>query len=350
MAKTFRSGIMFFLKTGLLLLAYDLFVDLAETAGMHLLGVDPYVGAVVGDVFALACVAPLVVRYLRKGPGWEPVMKEKFSPFGLGVIFMVLVVMYVAVEMTGLWLGYAFPTVGSTEAYTSMSDTQLYMYVIRSFTVVPFIEEIAARLIVFKRVREREGFWLAVTLSTVYFIFLHGTVMHVPLSIGVTFLNCTLYEATGKFRSCVILHMLFNLLGTTVIFSVDNFPVVYRFVLLGIAYLFLVLLYVFREKLFTRVLCVSAVACMESFLDKELDKLVDEAGKFGTLPPKDGENAGAVQDADGGQDTEVLPDGAVNGSGDTNGMSGDPDGTGDDIWSDGNDAYGKEHDEHEGDA
>lgn len=280
----------FWIRTVLLLAAFEAAHTGIELLGSMLIPGDVYRGALAGDIVLALAVAPLLWRSARRGPGWEPESDGRLSVFGLCVLAGILVFMYAAVEMAGLWIGYLTPTAGETAAYQEMSDETLYLYIIRAVTAGPFLEEIASRYLIFRPVRARYGFWPACVLSALYFTSIHGTLMHVPLTIALTLFVCTLYGVTGKFRCCVAVHMAFNWLSTTLIFSIEGFPVWARFLCLGLSYLSLICLYAFRKQLFGRVLNVGAMDAFEAFLNRELDRMADEAEATGEGAARDGQD------------------------------------------------------------
>lgn len=268
-----------------------------------------YGAALAADGVLALAILPLVWRVTSSGPGWEPVTEKKFSVAGWVALFCVLFVMYVGSEMTGLWLLYSYPDVGATQSYAELTDTQLYLYSIRGLVAAPFLEEFTCRFLLFRPIRAKVGFWPGVVVSALYFCAIHGTLMHIPLAVGLTLFNCVVYDATGKYRYCVLFHMVFNWFAVAVVFSVSGFPARAQFAVLAASYVLIVLMYVFRKKLFDGVLPVGASVLLERFLDGELDRLAGKA---------EGEGPGAVKDSTGSESciNSVDAEDGAKGSGD----------------------------------
>jgi len=286
----------------------------------YLMPDSDYGGALLADVVMMLALFPIVWRMTRDGPGWEPDTEKRISVSGWIALFGLLFVMYVGSEMVGLWLWGMYPTVGATQSYADLSDTQLYLYSIRGMLAAPFLEEFACRFVLFRPVRAKLGFWPAVVASALYFCLIHGTLMHIPLAIGLTLFSCTVYSATGKYRYCVLFHMVFNWFAVAVVFSVQGFPVWARWAILFVSYVLIVLLYVFRERLFNGALAVGASAMFEDFLDSELDKLADKAEAEGLTtrterPDGTDESSGSACEDESGGDPDDGSRDSSNGDG-----------------------------------
>lgn len=300
--RTARTVLSAVLCTVAVSFAFGLTEDLA---GLVLFPGSGYGGVLAADAVLVLAIFPLTWWMTRNGPGWEPDTDRKVSVSGWIVLFALLFIMYVGAEMVGLWLWDRFPTVGAMQDYAELSDTQLYLYSLRGIFAAPFLEEFTCRFLLFRPLRAKLGFWPAVTASALYFASIHGTLMHIPLAVGLTLLSCVVYSATGKYRYCVLFHMAFNWFAVAVVFSVQGFPVWARFVLLGVSYALIILLYVFRKKLFNGALAVGAAAMFEKFLDGELDKLADRAEQDAAGRPSANDDAGEENPesrGDGGSD------------------------------------------------
>lgn len=310
--KVFRSAVWPVLSALVLAVASTLVFGIVELlAGEALYPGSGYGGALVADGVLALAILPLVWRVTSRGPGWEPVTEKKFSVAGWIALFCVLFVMYVGAEMTGLWLLYSYPDVGATQSYADLSDMQLYLYSIRGLVAAPFLEEFTCRFLLFRPIRAKLGFWPGVVVSALYFCAIHGTLMHIPLAIGLTLFNCVVYDATGKYRYCVLFHMVFNWFAVAVVFSVRGFPVGAQFAVLAAAYVLIILMYVFRKKLFDGVLPVGASVLFERFLDGELDKLAGKAEEegLGAVKDKTGSEPGTTNADDGNASKESGDEG-----------------------------------------
>ena len=276
----FRDKLLLVVSVISFLIAYECVLSLMRGFCAGLFQVGDFAAMLIADAFLLVCSLPLLFRARRRGPVWEPCV-GKVSFFGWFVLCIIFLFMYVAVEMTGLWIGYALPSVGATGTYVEMSGTDLYLYLIRAVTVTPFIEEFGARYLLFGRLRPKFGFWPSYLVSALYFAFIHGTLMHIPLAIGLSFFLCILYEVTGRWRYCVAFHMFFNWCAAALVFTIDGFPVWARFALLGFSYVSLLCLYIFRKYLFGKVFCVGMQAAAEAWLEGRLERLAEKAEEEG---------------------------------------------------------------------
>ena len=76
--------------------------------------------------------------------------------------------------------------------------------------VIPIAEELMFRGILYKRFRERQGFWYSALWSALLFSFIHSTTTQMIYAFLLGVLLSYLYEKFGSFRAPVVLHILLN--------------------------------------------------------------------------------------------------------------------------------------------
>ena len=76
--------------------------------------------------------------------------------------------------------------------------------------VIPIAEELMFRGILYKRFRERQGFWYSALWSALLFSFIHSNTTQMIYAFPLGVLLSYLYEKFGSFRAPVVLHILLN--------------------------------------------------------------------------------------------------------------------------------------------
>ena len=76
--------------------------------------------------------------------------------------------------------------------------------------VLPVAEELMFRGILYKRFRERQGFWYSALWSSLLFSFMHSNTTQMIYTFLLGVLLAYLYEKFGSFRAPVVLHILLN--------------------------------------------------------------------------------------------------------------------------------------------
>lgn len=217
-----------------------------------------------GLVYALA-VAIFGVWAFRHRQDGVPDKPVKFSLFGWLVILTVFIMMYLTAEGIGNYLYQLYP-VGSSDVYANMKGSELTMYLLFGCTIGPIAEELVFRRVLFRQFRHIMPFWVAVLISGSLFTLIHGTVMHIPVTVGLSVFLCVMYEVTGQFRMCIIFHILFNWLATVYLVAISITPPVmigwYVVVLIS-----MVLAYQFRHKVFDVWFQIGGGMKLEAYLD-----------------------------------------------------------------------------------
>lgn len=76
--------------------------------------------------------------------------------------------------------------------------------------IIPVAEELMFRGILYKRLRERQGFWYSAVWSSLLFSFMHSNTTQLLYTFLLGVLLSYLYEKFGSFRAPVLLHILLN--------------------------------------------------------------------------------------------------------------------------------------------
>ena len=84
------------------------------------------------------------------------------------------------------------------------------MQIIGLGVVIPVAEELMFRGILYKRFRERQGFWYSAVWSSLLFSFMHSNTTQMIYTFLLGVLLAYLYEKFGSFRAPVVLHILLN--------------------------------------------------------------------------------------------------------------------------------------------
>lgn len=76
--------------------------------------------------------------------------------------------------------------------------------------LIPVSEEMMFRGILFKRFRERQGFWYSAVCSSIFFAFMHMNVTQTIYAFLLGLMLSYFYEKTGSFKAPVLLHIVMN--------------------------------------------------------------------------------------------------------------------------------------------
>ena len=76
--------------------------------------------------------------------------------------------------------------------------------------VIPVGEELMFRGILFKRFRERQGFWYSAICSSVFFAFMHTNTIQTVYAFLLGLMLSYLYEKFGSFKAPALLHIVMN--------------------------------------------------------------------------------------------------------------------------------------------
>lgn len=148
----------------------------------------------------------------------EPSVFPGFSGAGWACLIGLFCLLYVFSQACGSALESVFPSSYMT-VYTSLSGTELSLYLLLSVTVAPVCEELLFRGFLYRYLRQQFSLPVCLCLSAGLFALAHGTLGHVPVTVGLTLFVCLMIEWTGRLRYAIGFHMLYNLIGICYIFS-----------------------------------------------------------------------------------------------------------------------------------
>ena len=111
-----------------------------------------------------------------------------------------------------------------TNTYLSLTGLDLIIYVLISTSLGAWAEELVFRWGMYHQLRKEFSVLFAFVLSTIFFILIHGTLMHIPVTLAVSILSCLIYELTGQFKFCVYTHCIFNLCSLILDLIIPKLP------------------------------------------------------------------------------------------------------------------------------
>ena len=179
----------------------------------------------VGDALSILVVGFAFYRLCVK-----PVPKEnrklyKFSGTSIFWLACLFIWQYIFSQATSSWVAEKYPS-GYVSVYTKLADTDLYLYLLLAVTLGPIIEELLYRGIWYHFLRQKRGMLFCFYVSTILFVMMHGTTEHIPITASLSMFLCFVYEITGNIRYCMLIHILFNMIGVAYIVQI---PLSYPF-------------------------------------------------------------------------------------------------------------------------
>lgn len=149
-----------------------------------------------------------------------PFRFDKVWLFGFAVLFLVLLF---GSQAMGTWIRNVAVTGG--DSYSTMSNRDLFWYMILASTLGPIAEELLYRGFMYRWLRERFGMLFSLIYATVLFTLSHGTLYHIPLCVGLSLFITIIYEMTGKLWHCMLIHILSNVISMAFVITI---PVTYQ--------------------------------------------------------------------------------------------------------------------------
>ena len=208
--------------------------------------------------------------------GYENDEKYEFGGFS-PIAFFVIVLFFVGLYYITQSAAAVFPKFikGTlSTAYMDMNEQDAFYYIAFSVLLAPFAEEVVFRGFLYMWFRERLNPIVCVFLSSVPFIFIHGTPAHIPVTFGLTVFLCVILEITRKLRYSIGFHMLYNFIAMTYLLPLrmDSFHAIMAFVML-IIILFMALAFV---PYMTRFLDKKKVGTVEGYINKKRKDIVNK--------------------------------------------------------------------------
>ena len=139
-----------------------------------------------------------------------------FIMFGLSLTF--------ASQGLAYWILDTFEGLNNIDPYLSMSVPDMIVYVLISISIGAWSEELVFRWGMYNQLKKHFPILLAFGVSTIFFILIHGTLTHIPVTVAVSLLSCIIYELTGQFKFCVFTHCIFNLCSVLLDLVISKLP------------------------------------------------------------------------------------------------------------------------------
>jgi membrane protease YdiL (CAAX protease family) len=185
----------------------------------------------------------------------------------MGVVFLGLFV-------TSQLLGYGIFGIAKEayfELYGNLTERELRWYVVLAVFGSPFVEELLFRGILYRYLSQSVPKWICFVLSTLLFIWVHGSYTHIFVTLAVSCMSVWLIEITGAIWPSFIMHALYNVLGISFQLSM---PVPSWIYIIGFWLLFdLVCVGIIRSDFFRDLCRYGRFPSVESMIDKKRKEL-----------------------------------------------------------------------------
>jgi CAAX protease family protein len=203
-------------------------------------GLDIATGAANGPTIALSVLVDLVwlvgmvVWLARWHPGWVAALglpklgqrlKEAAIGYGLGLALYPAVAIVAALILTPLFQLFSDQSVSAPDQIGSgLSVTSKVFVVLLAIVVAPVTEELFFRGLLYRSIRDRQGFWAGAVISSVVFGLSHYVaspwqdavlLQSVMTCTGLGL--CAIYEWRANMFANIAAHMAFNTIGVVVI-------------------------------------------------------------------------------------------------------------------------------------
>lgn len=192
--------------------------------------------SLIADVGMIVLAGLLWRRFKKRGWFLRPDYYKGFSWFGIVLTVVVLFVFYLVSQFFGAWLNLKYP---AETVYSELSNFNLYLYLFLSVTFAPICEELVFRGFGYLMLRRRFGVLVSAMVSSILFCFIHGTIGHIPVTIGLSFFLCLLCEMSHSLKPAILAHMLYNFYGIayTMQATFSIIPVIVIFLILALCFL-----------------------------------------------------------------------------------------------------------------
>lgn len=123
-----------------------------------------------------------------------------------------------------------------------LNNSNTIIMILSALIISPIAEEIFFRGIIFKYLRKEFNFIISAIISTLLFVIIHGTLVHIVPGILLGIFFCEVYEYTKDIKYNILCHILYNLL----ILSIGAFSFIhniYLIIICGILSLMLLIMY-----------------------------------------------------------------------------------------------------------
>lgn len=148
-------------------------------------------------------------RKLEKKYGIPPAVKAPASKYWTILVFGA--VGSIAATCLMAMAQMAFYDIRYEQAAESMYAVSLPVQIIGLGIIIPLAEEMMFRGIMYKRYRERQGFWYSAIWSSVFFSMMHTSMTQVIYTFCLGLMLSYLYEKFGTIKAPVLLHAVMNI-------------------------------------------------------------------------------------------------------------------------------------------
>jgi len=175
-----------------------------------------------------------LIFLIRRKNVWVETCIRRFSPkFLPGLLMLALGLLLFTNSVLSLlpaaWIA------DYSEASSFITEGTLIGSLISQGLVAPITEELAFRGLMLSRFNKGVPTWIGIGISSVFFGILHGDLLWFIYAalLGVAF--CVVANLTGSILTTILLHSMFNVLGTLLSYVPLEIPLnaVYAFVILG---------------------------------------------------------------------------------------------------------------------
>jgi membrane protease YdiL (CAAX protease family) len=197
-------------------------------------GMEGSVGLAATLVVDVVFIAVRVVWLTKRHPGWVralgwPPRGERLRAFGWGAGMGVLLYPAIAIAI-GLPLSFLLEAISGEPATTpeqvptDLSTAGKAVAVLVAVVAAPLMEEFFYRGVLFRAIRDHHGFWAGALLSALLFGVVHfvpapwqDTVLLQSAMVFTGFAFAWIYERRGTILASIGAHVVFNVIGITLI-------------------------------------------------------------------------------------------------------------------------------------
>ena len=182
-------------------------------------------------VFCLVAFSVMFLVQKISSINREPIIKIK--KLGFGQVIALIIIALGMLGMVTTYMGIVNKIAESKETvsqaveeyrenvdrFADVSQTVVpvwdsVLYVINLCFIVPVVEEMTFRGIVFGQLRREFGPWTSVIISAIGFGIMHGLTIHIGYAIACGLIIATTYHLTESLIAPIILHAVFNIIGS----------------------------------------------------------------------------------------------------------------------------------------
>lgn len=142
----------------------------------------------------------------------KPVVESQFSETMLALSLIGLVMFWVVIQQTGLFLQDIIND-PLTDAYVGSGEPDSVLYLMLVLVFAPFMEELVFRDRLYRSFCHIMPNGWACIFGSILFGLVHGTIIHIYLGTMMGLFFSCVYRVSGQLWLCVVMHSLFNLMS-----------------------------------------------------------------------------------------------------------------------------------------